>query len=384
MYRRLLQKPIESNKSFFLFGPRGTGKTTWIKANLPQAFYLDLLEFDLFNDLAARPSRLENLIPPGFHDWIILDEIQRIPELLNEVHRLIEKHRYKFMLTGSSARSLRKKGVNLLAGRALTYRMYPLTAVELGDDFDLNTSLKWGHLPSIPSEQEPERFLRAYLQTYLREEVLQEALTRDIGSFSRFLETASFSQGSVLNMSEIGREAGMERMRIAGYFSILEDLLLATRVPVFTKRAKRRMVSHPKFYYFDVGVFRTLRPMGPLDSPEEAEGPGLETLCFQELTAVNDYFDYQYDLYFWRTSNGTEVDFVLYGPKGIMAFEVKRSSRLLKKDFRGLKSFHNDFPEAKCYLLYGGSREEYENWVSILPVSKALRKLPAILGRGGA
>lgn len=379
MYSRLIKNPVNSNKSFFLFGPRGTGKTTWIKASFPQALYMDLLEFDLYNDLTARPSRLNNLIPPNFHDWIILDEIQRIPELLNEVHRLIEKHHYKFVLTGSSARSLRKKGVNLLAGRALTYKMYPLTAVELGSDFNLITSLKWGHLPTIPSEEEPDRFLKAYVQTYLREEVLQEGLTRNIGSFSRFLETASFSQGAVLNVSEIAREAGIERMRVTSYFSILEDLLLGTRLPVFTKRAKRRMVSHPKFYYFDTGIFRAIRPMGPLDSPEEAEGPGLETLCFQELSAINDYFDYQYDLYYWRTSNGLEVDFILYGPKGLMAFEVKRSSRLSKKDLNGLKMFHNDFPEAKLYLLYGGSREEYENGIQILSVEKALKELPDIL-----
>lgn len=384
MYSRLLQKPVKGKKSFFLFGPRGTGKTTWIKTHFPQALYFDLLEFDLYNDLTARPGRLSNMITPGFEDWIILDEIQRIPELLNEVHRLIEKYRYKFILTGSSARSLRKKGVNLLAGRALTYRMYPLTAIELGDDFDIEKSLKYGHLPSVPSEEDPGRYLEAYVQTYLREEVLQEGLTRNIGTFSRFLETASFSQGSVLNVSEIAREAGIERMRVTSFFSILEDLLLATRLPVFTKRAKRRMVSHPKFCYFDVGIFRTLRPMGPLDSPEEVEGPGLETLCFQELTAVNDYFDYQYDLYYWRTSNGLEVDFILYGAKGIIAFEVKRSSRFTKKDLNGLKSFHKDYPEAKCYLLYGGARMEYEAGIHILPVSKALIELPEILGKNPA
>lgn len=173
MYRRLIKKPIAQNRSFFLFGPRGTGKTTWIKSVFPEALYLDLLEFDLYNDLLARPGRLESLIPTGFHDWIILDEIQRIPDLLNEVHRLIENLNLKFVLTGSSARTLRKKGVNLLAGRALTYRMYPLTAIELGNDFKLENSLKWGHLPSISSENEPGLYLKAYVQTYLREEVLQ-------------------------------------------------------------------------------------------------------------------------------------------------------------------------------------------------------------------
>lgn len=379
MFSRLLKIPVDNNKSFFLFGPRGTGKTTWIKSIFSEALYFDLLEFDLYNDLLARPGRLENLIPPGFQNWIILDEIQRIPQLLNEVHRLIETFHYKFILTGSSARTLRKKGVNLLAGRALTYKMYPLTAVELGDSFCLKKSLAWGHLPSIPSEKKPNLFLKAYVQTYLREEVLQEGLTRNLGSFSRFLETASFSQGSVLNISDIARESGIERMRVTNYFSILEDLLLASLLPVFTRRAKRRMISHPKFYFFDVGIFRALRPMGPLDSPQEAEGPGLETLCFQELSAINDYYNYEYNLYYWRTSNGVEVDFILYGPKGLLAFEIKRSSRISKKDLNGLRLFANDYPEAKLYMLYGGSRQEYVNNISILPVEKALKKLPAIL-----
>ena len=379
MYSRLLNIPINHDKSFFLFGPRGTGKTTWIKSNFSEALYFDLLGFDLYNDLLARPGRLENLIPPGFQNWIILDEIQRIPELLNEVHRLIENFNYKFILTGSSARTLRKKGVNLLAGRALTYKMYPLTVVELGDSFCLKKSLVWGHWPAIPSEKNPDLFLKAYVQTYLREEVLQEGLTRNLGSFSRFLETASFSQGSVLNISEIARESGIERMRVKNYFSILEDLLLASFLPVFTRRAKRRMISHPKFYYFDVGIFRTLRPMGPLDSSQEAEGPGLETLCFQELSAINDYYNYEYNLYYWRTSNGVEVDFILYGPKGLLAFEIKRSGRISKKDLNGLKSFANDYPEAKLYMLYGGSRQEYVDNISILPVEKALKKLPTIL-----
>ena len=368
-----------ATKVFFCSDPGEREKTTWIKASFPDALYLDLLEFDLYNDLLARPGRLANLIPPDFSNWIILDEIQRIPELLNEVHRLIEKERHKFILTGSSARTLRKKGVNLLAGRALTYKMYPLTAVELGDTFSLEKSLEWGHLPSIFSEKDPALFVKAYVQKYLREEVLQEGLTRNLGSFSRFLETASFSQGSVLNISEIARETGIERMRVTNYFSILEDLLLASRLPVFTRRAKRRMVSHPKFYYFDAGIFRALRPLGPLDSPQEAEGPALETLCFQELSAVNDYFNLGYDLYYWRTSNGQAVDFILYGPKGLLAFEIKRSSRITAKDLKGLKTFACDYPEAKLFLLYGGSRPEYVDNISMLPVGNALKQLPAIL-----
>ena len=198
MYSRILNPP--SNKSFFLFGPRGTGKSSWVKGKFPAALYLDLLESEVHNDLLAHPQRLEKMIPAGFNDWIILDEVQKIPELLDEVHRLIEKHRYKFVLTGSSARKLRKKGVNLLAGRALTYHMHPLTTAELGGDFRLDHSLAFGHLPCAYTENDPKRYLDSYVKTYLLEEVQQEGLTRNLGAFSRFLEAPSFSQGSALNI----------------------------------------------------------------------------------------------------------------------------------------------------------------------------------------
>jgi len=201
MYSRIIKYP--DNKSFFLFGPRGTGKTTWVKKAFPNALYIDLLESRLFNDLLADPQRLENFIPVNFKDWIIIDEVQKIPELLNEVHRLIEKYKHKFILTGSSARKLRRKGPNLLAGRALNFSMHPLTAVELGKDFNLNHSLMYGHLPSVYVESNPKDYLESYIKTYLQEEIQQEGLTRNPGVFSRFLEAASFSQGSILNISEV-------------------------------------------------------------------------------------------------------------------------------------------------------------------------------------
>lgn len=270
MYSRLIEPP--KDKSFFLFGPRGTGKTTWVKLKFKDALYLDLLEAELFNDLLANPQRLENLIPKNFKDWIIIDEVQRIPELLNEIHRLIEKYRYRFILTGSSARKLRRKGVNLLAGRALGYHMYPLTAIELADDFDLNHSLAYGQLPCVYTEENPKAYLESYVKTYLEEEVQQEGFTRNLGAFSRFLEAASFSQGGILNISSVARDCSVERKVVENYFTILEDLLIAYRVPIFAKRAKRRLVSHPKFYFFDVGLYRTLRPVGPLDMPEEVGG----------------------------------------------------------------------------------------------------------------
>ena len=376
-YKRLLQLP---NQSFFLFGPRGTGKTSWVKKNIPDSLYFDLLESDLYLDFLARPSLLEKQIPHGFNGWIIIDEIQKIPKLLDEVHRLIESFEYRFILTGSSARSLRKKGVNLLAGRALTSRMYPLTCKELGDDFALNTSLQYGNLPSIYKKNiDRDKYLESYVQTYLREEVLQEGLTRNLGAFTRFLETASFSQGSVLNLTEIAREAKVNRKVIENYFTIIEDLLLGYRIPVFTKHAKRKIIAHPKFYFFDAGIFRILRPKGPLDIDEQIGGIALETLVFQELLAINSYFSLGYHLFYWRTASQLEVDFILYGPKGLLAIEVKRSSHFSSKDLQGLKAFKSDYPAANCYFFYGGDIKRKEDEIQVIPISEAFRLLPSLL-----
>ncbi len=377
MYIRLIKPP--ENKSFFLFGPRGTGKTTWVKKAFPDAVYIDLLESRLFNDLIADPQRLENFIPKNFNDWIIIDEVQKIPELLNEVHRLIETYKYKFILTGSSARKLRRKGPNLLAGRALNYSMNPLTAIELKNDFNLNHSLKFGHLPSVYVESSPGDYLESYIRTYLQEEIQQEGLTRNLGVFSRFLEAASFSQGSVLNISEVARECSIERKVIENYFTILEDLLIAYRIPTFTKQAKRRLVAHPKFYLFDVGVYRTIRPMGPLDAPEEVEGISFETLFFQELKAINDYYRLGYKIYYWRTSNNLEVDFILYGERGLKAFEIKRRGKIPVSEFRGLKAFLKDYPTVSAYFIYGGDRLMSEGNINILPIEHALKNLINIL-----
>lgn len=377
MYSRIIKYP--KDKSFFLFGPRGTGKTTWIRGEFPGALYLDLLEAELFNDLLARPNLLETMIPKGHEDWIILDEVQRVPELLFEVHRLIEKKKLKFILTGSSARKLRKRGGNLLAGRALTLHMHPLTVAELGEDFDLDRSLAFGHLPCACTEADPKRYLESYVTTYLREEVQQEGLTRNLGAFSRFLEAASFSQASSLNVSSVARECSVERKVVENYFSILDDMLLSIEVPSFRKRAKRRIVSHPKFYFFDAGVYMTLRPMGPLDRPEEAGGVSLETLFMQELRAANDYFDLGYAIHYWRTSNDVEVDFVLYGERGIRAFEVKRSGRVRDEDTRGLKAFLKDYPSANATLVYGGDRMFYDGQIQIVPVVECLKDLKSYL-----
>lgn len=379
MFTRELQIPLQQRKSFFLFGPRGTGKTTWLTQSVPDALFVNLLRSDFYLPLAANPVHLRSLIPAQYTGWIVIDEIQRIPELLNEVHDLIESKGHAFILTGSSARKLRRDGINLLAARALTYHMHPLTAAEQAESFVLANSLQLGHLPARFSEPDPARYLRDYVQTYLREEVMQEGLTRNIGHFSRFLAVASFSQGSMLNISDVARDAHIQRALAESYFSILEDLLIAVRLPVFARRAKRRLVTHSKFYYFDAGVFRAIRPTGPLDSAAEIDGPALETLVLQELRAVNDYHAFGYDIHFWRTKHGLEVDFVLYGPRGLLAFEVKRSATVNPADLRALKEFRRDYPEACCTLLYCGGQPLFIDGIHVVPIEAALRNLKGLL-----
>jgi predicted AAA+ superfamily ATPase len=377
MYKRLLTP--QKNKSFFLFGPRGTGKTTWLKRNYPQAIYLDFLKSNIYTELLASPQRLETYIPPNNNKWIILDEVQRIPEILNEVHRLIENNQYKFILTGSSARKLKRNGVNLLAGRALTYQMYPFTALELKEDFSIEHAINWGLLPATLKEENPQNFLESYIKTYLEQEIQQEGLTRNLANFSRFLETASFSQGSVLNISEIARESFNGRKLTENYFSILEDLMIAYQIPIFTKRAKRKLIKHPKFYFFDVGVFKTIKPQGPLDIDKEINGAIVETLVLQQIIAINHYLNLNYKIYYWRTINQTEVDFILYGPKGIIAIEVKSNSKYSPKYIKGLNLFSKDYPEAKKYFIYTGKEKRYINNVKVVPIEEFLLNLDKYL-----
>lgn len=383
MYERSANRFLGGHQSFFLFGPRGTGKTTWLKKAFPDAVYLDLLESELYTRLTASPGNLDRFIPEDGNRCVIIDEVQRIPELLNEVHRLIENKGLRFVLTGSSARSLRKKGVNLLAGRALTRHLHPLTVQELGDDFNLSDSLHYGHLPYVFQAQHKNEYLSSYIQTYLREEVLQEGLTRSLSSFTRFLEVASFSQAGMVNASEIARETGVDRKTVENYFQITEDLLIGVRLAPFTKRSRRRLVAGNKFFFFDCGVFRALRPMGPLDLPEEVAGAALETLVFQELRALNEYYGLNVDLRYWRTSSGAEVDFVLYGGKTFAAIEVKRTRRVKGSDLSGLKLFKKDYPQAKAFLACGVERREYADGIEIWPVAEFLKNLPGLLAGQG-
>jgi uncharacterized protein len=373
-------RSLPTRQSFFLFGPRGTGKSTLLKSAFPDAAYFDLLDLSVYSELLAHPHRLEALAEPRGASRIVIDEIQRLPALLDEVHRLIETRRWRFALTGSSARKLRRGGVNLLAGRARTLSLHPLTAAELGSAFNLPHSLRYGQLPSVYVEADPKRYLASYVGTYLREEVQAEALTRNLDGFSRFLVAASFSQAAVLSVSAVAREVGLPRKSVEGYFGLLDDLLLSFHLPVFTRRAKRAVVAHPKFYFCDTGVYRALRPLGPLDSTEEIDGAAVETLVLQELRATNDNHGLGYDLYYWRTREQKEIDFVLYGERGLIAMEVKRSGRLRESDLADLRLFAADYPAARCVLLYGGDREYVIDRIRVLPLASALPDLRSIIG----
>jgi predicted AAA+ superfamily ATPase len=375
VYPRSLTLP---QTSFFLFGPRGTGKSSWVGSVLADATTIDLLEADTFVRLQSAPERLEGMVSSRAGGWVVIDEVQKVPALLDEVHRLIEKRKLRFALTGSSARKLRRGGVNLLAGRARTLDMFPLTARELGRDFDIAHASRHGGLPGAWVQEDPKGFLAAYVRTYLEEEVRQEGLTRNLAGFSRFLEAASFSQAAVLNVSAVARDCGVERKTVDQWFQALEDLLLAVRLPMFTRRAKRAMTAHPRFFLFDAGVYRTLRPRGPLDTDAEIDGPALETFVLNELRAANSYFQLGYALSTWRTEAGAEVDFVLYGERGLHAIEVKRSASVRGDSLDGLRLFAEDYPPARCWLLYGGEKRIRVDGVECVPLHKITEFLAEI------
>ncbi len=361
---------------FFLFGPRGTGKTTWLRHRLPDALVVDLLNPQMARELTARPERLGELIlgNPERID-IVVDEVQRVPEVLQVVHQLIESSRpIRFALTGSSARSLRKAGVNLLGGRAAVREMHPFMAAEL-DDFDLDRSLRVGMVPLIASSPSPRDTLAAYASLYIEQEVKTEGLVRQIGSFARFLEAISFSHASVLTLTNVARDAAVQRKTVEGFVEVLEDLLVSFKVPVFTKRARRATAAHPKFYFFDAGVFRSLRPSGPLDQPSEIDGAALEGLVAQHLRAWIAYGNEDHQLFYWRTRSGMEVDFVVYGGTHFAAIEVKNSDKVRPSDLRGLKAFVDEYPECTPWLLYRGADRLEVDGVTCWPVAQFLAQL---------
>lgn len=377
--KRLLKAPTQS---FFLLGPRGTGKTTWIKDHYTNAVWIDLLLPHEVSFYGAKPERLISTAEgAGDNTTIVIDEIQKIPELLSVVHHLIEQKKgYQFILTGSSARKLKRSGVDLLAGRALLKFMNPFVAVEIGSSFSLEKALEIGMLPLAWDNTSPEAVLTTYTALYLKEEIQAEGLVRNVGDFARFLEVISFSHSSLLNLNNISSECNVSRSTVSNYLQILEDMLLGYTLNVFTKRAKRALTSHPKFYLFDAGVFQALRPRGSLDRPEEIHGAALEGLVAQHLKAWIDDQQADYKLAFWRTRGGSEVDFVLYGKDCFLAVEVKNGDTVSRKDLSGLKAFREDYPEAKPFLLYRGQRRLMQDEIHCVPVQDFLLNiLPSLL-----
>ena len=367
--------------SFFLFGPRGTGKSVWLKERFPDALTVSLLNVTKRREMLANPQALRSLIEgAGTIRDIVIDEIQRVPELLDVVHALMdEKRGYRFILTGSSARKLKRNAsADLLGGRAVLRYCHPFMASELGEAFSLEAALRVGMIPLVLNSppETPESILSTYLDLYLQEEVTSEGVIRNLDAFARFLEAASFSHGQLLSASAVARDAGVKRSTVDGYFKILEDMLITRNLPVFTKRAKRNLVGHDKYYFFDAGVFRALRPKGPLDRPSEIDGACLEGLVFQHLTAWNDYGGGENRLFFWRTKAGVEVDFVIYGPHVFHAIEVKNADKVTRRDAAGLEAFHVDYPKATCTLLYRGSDAlRITEHTKALPVERFLRQL---------
>ncbi len=352
----------------------------WLGQQFPEALTVNLLEADVRRALTAHPEKLVDIVAANADKTTyIIDEIQRVPALLDTIHDLIEKNREKrFILTGSSARKLKRaQNADLLGGRAVKCTCHPFLASEMGEDFDISDALLLGMLPLVryPIAQKPHDVLKTYLDLYLQEEVINEGVVRNLDVFSRFLETASFSHGSVLSASEIAREAGVKRSTVDSYFQILEEMLVSTRIPVFAKRAKRELIAHRKFYLFDAGVYRTLRPKGPLDRPEEIDGMALEGLVLQHLRAWLDYSGERNALYFWRTRSGVEVDFIVYTPTDFVAIEVKNTARVKSSDLSGLKAFRQDYPECRTLLLYRGCQQMFVDGVMTVPVERFLKEI---------
>jgi predicted AAA+ superfamily ATPase len=335
---------------------------------------INFLDDHTLQTYLAHPDRLRQVVNahPNVRDFVI-DEVQLAPAVLNTAHLLIEEKRnIRFVFTGSSARKLKRSGVNLLAGRAILSHFHPFMAGEMGNQFSLERALAEGLVPLIVQSATPKDTLAAYISLYIKEEVYSEGLVRRLDHFTRFLEAAALSHTTVLNLNNIAREAQISRKMAENYISILEDLLLGFRLPVFSLRAKRETIYHTKFFLFDAGVFRYLRPRGPLDIATELDGAALEGLVAQHLRAWIDYSRQDSTLFFWRTRSGLEVDFVVYGDNRFWAIEVKNSATIHPQDLRGLAAFGEDYPESERLLLYRGTDTLLINGIRCQPVSEFL------------
>jgi len=378
MFERSLRLPRPGIESFFLWGPRQSGKSTLLRQAYPDSRWIDLLRAEEFRRYLARPELLRQEIEaegPTENRQIVIDEIQKVPALLDEVHWLIENRGLHFALCGSSARKVKRGAANLLGGRALRFELHGLTAGELGREFDLDRMLNHGYLPRIYEASRPSRLLNAYVADYLKEEVAAEGLVRNLPTFSEFLDVASLSDGEIVNFSNIARECGVSSHTTKSHFQILEDTLLGRWLPAYRKRPKRRVIRAPKFYFVDVGVVNRLAKRGELSPGSELYGKAFENWVFHELSAFASYRELDSRLSYWRLASGIEVDFILGDME--IAIEAKSSARVTRDHLKGLRNLVEDHPSVgrRIVVCRESRARKTEDGIEILPASSFVRRL---------
>ncbi len=381
MVNRLF-KPLKSN-SFFLFGARGTGKSTWVQQHLKgKSRVFDLLDAETFDRLLTRPKILEDVCKEREHEWIVLDEVQRLPKLLDIVHRMIEELGQKFALTGSSSRKLRRGGANLLAGRAFVNTLFPLTSIELGQQFDLSDALRWGTLPKLlnfSQDAEKRAYLRSYSLTYIREEIQAEQVVRRLEPFREFLAVAAQVSGKIVNYSTISREVGAQVPTVQSYFQILEDTYLGFLLPHYHRSIRKSQKEAPKFYFFDNGVKKALETS--LDSiPTESTsqyGELFEAFIIQEVYRLNHYWEKDLRLSYLATKNGAEIDLILSKGRKDVLVEIKSSQRVDEIEVRKLARLAEGFKGRQVEAFYVSRDTEavHISGVSCLPWQRFLKEL---------
>ena len=349
MLQRILNLQDEIDSSIFLFGARQTGKSTILRQQFPQSIYIDLLDNSMKERYRRRPSLLyEALIEKAEGTLVIIDEIPEMPDLLNEVHRLIVEKKLVFILCGSSARKLKRKGHNTLGGRAFPVYLYPFVSSEI-PDFDIDRAVTYGMIPPHYLAKNPSRLLAGYIDIYLKEEIKEEALVRNLGAFHRFLEVAALTDGEIVNNNNIAQDCGVHATTVNAYFDIFEDTLMGYRIPAFRKVMKRRLMQAPKFYYFDIGVANHLMHRKELVRGTPEYGHAFEHFVIQELYAWLHYTHSDETLSYWRTYTGLEVDAVIGDAK--VAIEIKSVEEVLTKHLKGLKAFGEEHPQSRKIIV---------------------------------
>lgn len=349
MLNRFFQLSNEISSSIFLFGGRQTGKTTILHQQFPDAIFFDLLDTNVKERLRRRPVILyETLKDKPSGTLVIIDEIPEVPELLNEVHRLIVERQLIFILCGSSARKLKRKGHNTLGGRVLPVYLYPLVSTEI-PDFDIDRAVTYGMIPSHYLAKRPDRLLAGYIDIYLKEEIKEEALVRNLDAFHRFLEIAALTDGEIINNNNIAQECGVHATTVSSYFDILEDTLLGYRIPAYAKVMQRRLVQAPRFYYFDIGIANHLLHRKELVRGSADYGHAFEHLVVQELVAWLHYTHIDERLSYWRTYTGIEVDIIIGDAR--VAIEIKSTEEVMTKHLKGLKAFGEEHPQSRRIIV---------------------------------